>query len=702
MKVKIQKTILWIFATAVALSILAAVVTPAFDSRTTNGLNYDFSSGWKYVDSKGNISDFNQFGTTIDSGRIMLLHSLDSISPELNSIGFYNYYSAVDVFIDQELIYSYGSLEDIQNGVLLGNYYSMVNIYNGPDTGNTLRLVFRNIDPQTIYPFDIGNGPTLEMVMIREYISTLILPIITILFFVVTIIIVTKRTTNDLLSRTQLWLIAFSFNISIWIIADSQLPMDIGIPAGSVCLLSFESYMLLPTVFNMLMYYSCTKFRQINRIFCGLGFANFVVLNFLNYAGIVRFINSLASTHIIIFASLVLGLVQVILERTTRKDLYTLDLIIGYSIFFISVLIQYANFAVNPTASNSQILQIGAIIFVILQITNVLRNVNNRIYQVTVQLEMRNKVLEQTFGSFLPNEMIQSIIEAPDEFGTKGDTKQIAVIQSDIRGFTELIIEMDAKDVIDMINHYLEAMTVVIGRFGGTIMEFVGDGIIAIFDQSKLGEKYADKAIMAAVEMQHCMQDINAWNENHKYPSFEMGIGINTGLAYVGYIGSKAKMKYDALGSTINMVSRIESYSTGGQILLSQSTKDASKMKLEIDDEIKVLPKGAYEEVSLYHLGAIGAPYNIECRFRGAYPKTLDKPIYITFFTVENKHCGDEMFTGQFIGLSKSFATLQTDCPLRLYDNLRIETPEKISCKVISKSSNGILLRFTSNPIQDK
>ena len=177
-----------------------------------------------------------------------------------------------------------------------------------------------------------------------------------------------------------------------------------------------------------------------------------------------------------------------------------------------------------------------------------------------------------------------------------------------------------------------------------------------------------------------------------------MGIGIHTGTSFVGYIGSNEQMKYDAIGSNVNLSSRIESYSTGGQILISEECKKASTLRLNIDANYSVLPKGASTEIKLYSVGGIGSPYNIDCKFRIDLPSTLPEPIEIEFSTIENKHCGTEIYSGRITAMSKTYATLETLCPLMLFDNIRITSKGTVSCKVVSKSVNGFLLRFTSIP----
>ena len=316
------------------------------------------------------------------------------------------------------------------------------------------------------------------------------------------------------------------------------------------------------------------------------------------------------------------------------------------------------------------------------------------------QLEQKNRVLRKNFEKIIPEDMAASIINDPDKLDVGGETRQITVIQSDIRGFSEMIQPMTASNAIDMLNHYLETMTMIIRRFGGTVLEFQGDGILAIFDSAKLGGKYADKAVFAAVVMQNSMEDINLWNRERNYPVFEMGIGIHSGPAFVGWIGSDERMKYDALGTTINIASRIESYSTGGQIIVSDSFMNTAEVKLEVANKYEVLPKGSYEKMVLYCIKGIGKPYNLHCRLADEIPKKLEIPKMIRFRIVENKQCGEPEYAGLIVSASSTSAMMITNCPLKLFDNLRVESDGVFSAKVVSRSENGYMIRFTSGSLK--
>ena len=102
---------------------------------------------------------------------------------------------------------------------------------------------------------------------------------------------------------------------------------------------------------------------------------------------------------------------------------------------------------------------------------------------------------------------------------------------------------LSADEVIAILNHYLEKMTEVIMKYGGTIIEFIGDAILAVFGAPLVAEHAADDAVAAAIEMQNCMESVNRYNTENGYPKIETGIGIHAGETFIGNIGSEKFMR---------------------------------------------------------------------------------------------------------------------------------------------------------------
>jgi adenylate cyclase len=122
-------------------------------------------------------------------------------------------------------------------------------------------------------------------------------------------------------------------------------------------------------------------------------------------------------------------------------------------------------------------------------------------------------------------------------------------------------------------------------------------------------EDHAAKAVACAIEMQQSMDEINIWNREMDLPELEMGIGIHTGFVIVGNIGSMKRTKYCVVGRNVNLTARIESFTTGGQVLISEATKELVNRSIDIAKELEIHPKGEKNQIIVYDVAGIREPY---------------------------------------------------------------------------------------------
>src|SRR5262249_40690146 len=158
---------------------------------------------------------------------------------------------------------------------------------------------------------------------------------------------------------------------------------------------------------------------------------------------------------------------------------------------------------------------------------------------------------------------------------------------------------------------YLETMVDVISRHEGTINEIIGDAILVIFGAPIGCEDHPGKAVACGLAMQLAMAEVNKRLVAKGSAELEMGVGIHSGPVVVGNIASLRRTKYAAVGSNVNLAGRIESFTTGGQVLISESTRANIKSPLRLDGHFKVEPKGAKSSLELHEVGGIGEPYNL-------------------------------------------------------------------------------------------
>ncbi len=197
--------------------------------------------------------------------------------------------------------------------------------------------------------------------------------------------------------------------------------------------------------------------------------------------------------------------------------------------------------------------------------------------QYRQQLERNEKFIRATFGRYLSDEIVTDILERPEGLELGGDLRRVSIMLSDIRGFTSLSENLAPAQVVTMLNRYLGAMTDIIMAHHGTIDEFIGDAILAVFGAPQRRDDDADRAVQCALAMQVAMIEINARNEADGFPAINTGIAINTGDVIAGNIGSERRSKYGFVGHPMNVTSRIEDITAGGEILISDSTLQSLK-----------------------------------------------------------------------------------------------------------------------------
>lgn len=314
------------------------------------------------------------------------------------------------------------------------------------------------------------------------------------------------------------------------------------------------------------------------------------------------------------------------------------------------------------------------------------------------QLELRNRVLQETFGRYLSDEVVREILDSPQGWALGGQKRTLSVLMSDLRGFTALSERMEPQALITMLNHYFGEMYEEIERYHGTLIEFLGDGMLVIFGAPTPSESHASDAVAAALGMQKRMAAVNAWNAERGYEPLGMGIGINTDEVILGNIGSEKRTKYGVLGAAVNLAGRIESYTTEGQILLSPTTLAAVPEELQIAQMLSVQPKGVDGSLAIADVVGIGAPYSLRLSRGLQTLYALPRPVPVRFSRLEGKHASDTLLEGEITALSEQEAEMKTEVPVERYENLKLQIGGDLYAKVIDLADGRARLHFTAKP----
>jgi adenylate cyclase len=182
------------------------------------------------------------------------------------------------------------------------------------------------------------------------------------------------------------------------------------------------------------------------------------------------------------------------------------------------------------------------------------------------------------FSRFVPEPVVDDVLKNVDEdLRLGGELQVVTVLFSDIRGFTTFSETREPDEVIEILNRYLTSMTDVILRHGGTLVAFMGDGIMAAFGAPIPLDDHADRAYAAAREMAGpTLTEFNDWlRAEGKGDGFRIGVGLNSGAVMAGNVGSEKRLEYTVIGDTTNTASRIEGMTKGTphMIMLSESTR---------------------------------------------------------------------------------------------------------------------------------
>jgi adenylate cyclase len=290
------------------------------------------------------------------------------------------------------------------------------------------------------------------------------------------------------------------------------------------------------------------------------------------------------------------------------------------------------------------------------------------------QLEVRNHFIRQIFGRYLSDEIVESLLEKPGALGLGGELRRVTILMTDLRGFTPLCETLEPTQVVTLLNNYLAAMTEVLVRHGGTIDEFIGDAILAVFGAPILYDDDARRAIACAVEMQEAMAGVNAKNEELGLPRVEMGIGLNTGEVVVGNIGSDRRAKYGVVGRHVNLSSRIESYTIGGQILAAESTIRDAGEGVRVNGQMEILPKGVAGAITIFDVHGIGAPYDRYLTPRDIEPLVpLEMPLAVRVLVLEGKSANGQGESAEIISLSSRVGRVRARHRVLPLQNVKIE-----------------------------
>jgi adenylate cyclase len=222
-----------------------------------------------------------------------------------------------------------------------------------------------------------------------------------------------------------------------------------------------------------------------------------------------------------------------------------------------------------------------------------------------VSQEIGKRRVRNLFNRFISPTMISQLLETQD-INALNKRVELTILFSDIRGFTTLSEKLSPEEVVSLLNPYLDVMTRVIHKHGGTVDKYEGDAILAFFGEPIQYPDHALRAVRASFEMRNALIELtHSWEAEGLFTGkFEMGIGLNTGEVFVGLLGSETRVNYTVIGDNVNMAARIQDLTKeyDWPVLLTDSTYKQVKDEFDAQYIDSRVLRGRSEEVVLFKL----------------------------------------------------------------------------------------------------
>lgn len=287
----------------------------------------------------------------------------------------------------------------------------------------------------------------------------------------------------------------------------------------------------------------------------------------------------------------------------------------------------------------------------------------------------RMKASLRSFTRFAPEQIVREVVVNGQEAMLGGDRREVTLLFSDLRNFTRFSEQTRPEEVVQLLNAHFDRMVQIINSHQGFVVDFLGDSLFAVFGAPERDPDHARKAVSCAIDMQLAHQRLNRDFTEANLPLMEMGIGINSGPCVVGNMGSIMRIKYGVVGHAVNLASRLESFTAGGQVLISESTHQAVAGQFAVVGPLETYAKGVEAAIHLWEVR--GIPHREDKTLPPTVPglTRLAEPIPVRFRLITGKQISSSPYEGRLLQLSPAGAELETGLALEVFSSLQVELP---------------------------
>ena len=303
-------------------------------------------------------------------------------------------------------------------------------------------------------------------------------------------------------------------------------------------------------------------------------------------------------------------LTESFLRELSTLEMFIIELLLLFTLLGLSLCLSSVPFSLSTIGVGIGYVGVAALFFLyshlILHIVRPLLMVTFALisilsYRFIIE-EKEKAFLRRTFEAYFPPLIVKKLMATPQMIATRGEKKELTILFSDIKNFTNYSATMSPDHIQRLLNEYFEAMTEIVFKHEGTVDKYMGDGLMVFFGDPEPQPDHALRCVRAAIEMQKKVREIKTkWEEKGDMP-ITIRIGINTGTVVVGNMGSQRRLSYTVLGADVNLAQRLESSAPVGGILISKRTNDLVKDHITTKTLGSIQVKGFDEPAAVYEV----------------------------------------------------------------------------------------------------
>lgn len=311
----------------------------------------------------------------------------------------------------------------------------------------------------------------------------------------------------------------------------------------------------------------------------------------------------------------------------------------------------------------------------------------------------------RSFTRYAPEEIVREVAVSGREAMLSGDKRDVSVLFSDLRGFTAFAEHMSAEEVVAILNDHFELLVGIITHHRGFVVDFLGDSVFVVFGAPQPSPTHARQAVACAIEMQRARTARNQENRTKGWPPLEMGIGIGTGPVVVGNMGAVRRIKYGVVGSIVNTAARIETFTVGGQALMSDVTRQALGDQVVANGPMEAEGKGVDAAIRIWEILALRGEPMLVLPSPVRELSELSPPMDARVRVFLGKQLDRQSHPARLHRLGAGGAELETAAPLSVFGALQLllpmghGEPQPLDGKVVATSDHDgahtYLVRFT-------